>query len=75
MLRILYKYYGGIDWFYDKPVFLLLECLENGLKKEQQIPKLINTIFKQISGEPEFEEPKKMRSAEDIARDYGIEVK
>ncbi len=73
----MYKHYGGIDWFEGKTSFLLAECLENGLKKENEIPKLINEVVKKISGSdtfiPQFETPKrKMRSAEEINKDYGL---
>lgn len=78
VLRILYKHYGGIDWFEDKPSFLLGECLDNGIKKETELPKLINEIVKKLSHEKSFvpqleQKPKKkMRSAEDIMKDYGL---
>lgn len=66
-----------MDWFEDKSSFLLAKCLENAINKEMELPKLINEIVKKISGSssfvPQFEKPrKKMRSAEDILKDYGL---
>ena len=65
--------------------FLLSKCLENAIKKETELPKLItktqlaetgNEIVKNITGKSfvkEFDPPtKKMRSAEDILKDYGL---
>lgn len=78
MLRILYKHYGGIDWFDNKPSFLLADCLDNAVKKESELPKLINEIVKKVSHEktfiPHFDNhpKKKMRSAEEIMKDYGL---
>ena len=74
----MYKHYGGIDWFDDKPSFLLEKCLDNGVKKESELPKLINEIVKKVSHSktfiPQFEQnsTKKMRSAEEIMKDYGL---
>lgn len=53
------------------------QCLENAMKKETELPKLINEIVKEITGKsafiPQFETPKKkMRSAEEIMKDYGL---
>lgn len=48
------------------------------LKKETELPKLINEIVKKLSHEktfvPQLEQKpkKKMRSAEDIMKDYGL---
>jgi len=56
--------------------FLLSKCLENAIKKETELPKLINEIVKNITGKSfvkEFDPPtKKMRSAEEIMKDYGL---
>ena len=38
-----------------------------------EIPHLIDVIVKTINKEPVFEEKKKMRSAEEIMKDYGLE--
>ena len=54
------------------------ECLDNGIKKETELTKLINEIVKKLSHEKSFvpqleQKPKKkMRSAEDIMKDYGL---
>lgn len=62
--------------FDDKSTFLLSKCLDNALKKELELPKLINEIVKTLTGESfvkELDPPtKKMRSAEDILKDYGL---
>lgn len=55
----------------------MAKCLENAIKKENEIPLLINEIVKKVSGGssfiPQFEKPsKKMRSADDILKDYGL---
>lgn len=73
VLHLLYKYYGGIDWFENKPVFLLGECLRTAIKKEGEIPKLINEILSLLLGQPNFEERTNMRTAEEIMKDYGLE--
>ena len=74
---MLYKNYGGIDWFSDKPIFLLVQCLENVIEKEQAIPKLIDeiiaTIFHRSPSFNPVSKKKKMRSREEIMRDYGLE--
>lgn len=74
---MLYKNYGGIDWFSDKPIFLLVQCLENSIEKEQAIPKLIDEIIATIfHHSPTFNsvsKNKKMRSREEIMKDYGLE--
>ncbi len=54
------------------------KCLDNAIKKETELPKLINEIVKRISNKetfiPQFEPKpqKKMRSAEEIMKDYGL---
>ena len=53
------------------------KCLDNAIKKETELPKLINEIVKKLSKSdafiPQFDTPtKKMRSAEDILKDYGL---
>lgn len=54
------------------------KCLDNAIKKETELPKLINEIVKKISNKKTFvpqleQKPKrKMRSAEEIMKDYGL---
>lgn len=54
------------------------KCLDNALKKELELPKLINEVVKALTGKSfvkEFDTPKntrKMRSAEEILKDYGL---
>lgn len=73
MLRILYKYYGGIDWFDDKPFILITECIKHSIDKENEVPKLINMALDYINGKKEIEPiNKQMRSAEEIMKDYGL---
>ena len=67
-----------MGWFEGKPSFLLGQCLDNAIKKETELPKLINEIVKKISNKktfvPQLEQKtkKKMRSAEEIMKDYGL---
>ena len=73
----MYKHYGGVERFKGYSSFLFVKCLENGIKKENELPKLINEIVKELSTNdtfvPQFEKPvKKMRSAEEILKDYGL---
>lgn len=70
----MHKYYGSIDWFENEPVFLFCNCLERGIEKEMEIPRLIEHITKIIKKEPIFTEKEGMRSAEEIMKDYGLEV-
>lgn len=55
---------------------LLADCLDNALKKEQEIPKIILQCLEILTGEDysllnnNFK--KKMRSREDIMKDYGL---
>lgn len=76
MLRLLYKYYGGITFFDKKPTYLLSKCLENAVKKEQEIPNIILQCINMIKGNSyslnDIEHKKKMRSSEDILKDYGL---
>lgn len=73
ILLLLHKYYGGIDWFEDKSVFLFVTCLENAIKKENAIPKFIYGLVCKITGQPaEYEEKKNMRTAAEIMKDYGL---
>lgn len=58
---------------------LLSQCLDNAVKKEQEIPKIILEILNaltdknySISSMDSFN--KKMRSAKDILKDYGMKV-
>ena len=54
------------------------DCLDNGIKKENELPKLINEVIKKLSHEKNFIQElerapkKKMRSAEQIMQDYGL---
>ena len=57
----------------------MAECLDNGIKKEMELPKLINEIVKAISNKNTFvkqfdnvKPKRKMRSAEEIMKDYGL---
>ena len=72
-MQLLYKYYGGIEWFDDKPFFLLTECLKHSIEKENELPKLLNMALDYIEGNKEIEPINKhMRSAEEIMKDYGL---
>lgn len=59
------------------PIFLLAECLDNAIKTEQAIPKIINEVISKLLGGSAFDfsfsENKKMRSREEIMKDYGLE--
>lgn len=73
VLHILYKYYGGIEWFNDKPFFLLVDCLKEGIEKELELPRIIQEIYEFINGKPQVNSiNKKMRSAKEILKDYGL---
>ena len=68
-----YKYYGGIEYFFDKDWELCVDCLEYAAEKENEIPRLINLIFKKITHNSDFGTfNKHMRSAEEILKDYGL---
>jgi len=79
ILRLLHKDYGGIEWFNDKPLIFLSNCLKNSIENELKIPKLIQKYIDQMLGKEtsisndDFEINKKMRSAEEIMKDYGLE--
>lgn len=55
---------------------LLTKCLENAVKKEQEIPNLILECLSQLTNKSyslsKFNSNKKMRSADDIKKDYGL---
>lgn len=69
----MYKYYGGIEYFYDKDWALFVDCLEHAVYKENEIPRLIEIIFNKIQNNNVISTfNKKMRSAEDIMKDYGL---
>lgn len=75
----MHKHYGGIDWFNGKSTKLLSQCLDNAVKKEQEIPKLILEIInaltdKNYSISSMKSINKKMRSKEEIYKDYGMKV-
>lgn len=72
-MRLLYKYYGGIEWFEDKPFILLVECLKHSVDKQNEIPKLLNMALDYMLGNKNIEPiNKQMRSAEEIMKDYGL---
>lgn len=69
----MYKYYGGIEYFYDKDWELFVDCLEYAINKDNEIPRLIEIIFNKIQNNDVIDTfNKKMRSAEDIMKDYGL---
>ena len=69
----MYKYYGGIEYFYDKDWELLVDCLKYAVNKENEIPRLIEMIFNKLQNNDVIDTfNKKMRSAEDIMKDYGL---
>lgn len=51
---------------------MLSKCLFAAIKKEAEIPKIINKILLALMGETTFDEKENMRSAEDIMKDYGL---
>jgi len=55
----------------------MVRCLERAIKKEVEIPNILFECMKMITGEspiPDFKQiTKKMRSREDILKDYGLE--
>ena len=74
ILRLLFKYYGGIDWFEDKSFDLFIDCLNHAITKENEIPKLINKVFEHLSNKTQFKSlKKKMKSAEELLKEYGLE--
>ena len=55
----------------------MIDCLEYAVSKDNEIPRIIEIIFNKISGNiPNNIETfnKKMRTAKEIMRDYGLEV-
>lgn len=68
----MYKFYGGIEYFYDKDYELFIDCLNYAVTKENEIPRLIEIIFNKITGNNFNAINKNMRSAEDILKDYGL---
>lgn len=53
----------------------MVDCLMYAAKKENEIPKIINMIFEKISNnshEVIQQFNKKMRSSEEILKDYGL---
>lgn len=76
MLRLLYKHYGGITFFENKSTYLLSKCLENAVKKEQEIPNIILECINAIKGSSyslsDIKHNKKMRSSDEILKDYGL---
>lgn len=56
----------------------MVDCLEYAVKKENEIPRLIEIIFYKLNGKNnEFIQSfnKEMRPAEEIMKDYGLEVR
>ena len=74
LLRLLYKYYGGINFFKNKNLKLLVDCVSHAIEKEMQIPKMINKVIDSIKNKDFKSEfiNKNMRSAEEIMKDYGL---
>lgn len=53
----------------------MVDCLKYAVEKEKEIPRIIELIFKKISGNTQNtiqEFNKKMRSAKEILKDYGL---
>lgn len=68
-----YKNYGGIDFFYDKDYELFIDCLEYAIQKENEVPTLINLIYSKLfNAEESSTINRKMRTAEEIKKDYGM---
>ncbi len=60
-------------------MLLLSQCLDNAVKKEQEIPKIILEIINALTNKNYSLEAmnslnKHMRSAEEIMKDYGMKV-
>lgn len=74
ILRLFFKYYGGIEKFYDEDWELMVDCLKHAVDKENEIPRIISIIFDKLSNNSSAIETfnKKMRSAEEIMKDYGL---
>lgn len=72
----MYKHYGGINNFDNESIELVSKCLENAVKKEQEIPNLIleclNALTEKDFSLNSLRFNKKMRSAEDILKDYDL---
>lgn len=53
----------------------MVDCLKHAVDKENEIPQLIDIIFKKISGNSQNviqDFNQKMRSSEEILKDYGL---
>ena len=74
ILRLFWKYYGGIEKFYEEDWTFFVDCLEYAVYKDNEIPRIVNILInKFFNNDTVFETfNKKMRSAEDILKDYGI---
>lgn len=72
ILRLLHKHYGGIDKFDDLEI--MNDCILHAIKKESEIPKLVSEIIQKINCyiNGETQENRKLRSAEEIMKDYGL---
>lgn len=79
ILRLLYKNYGGIEWFEDKSLIFLCKCIENSVENEIKIPKMIKQCLNFLLGDRttsflgiDNKSLKNMRTADEIKKDYGI---
>lgn len=77
---MLYKDYGGIEWFEDKPLIFLCRCIKNSLENELKIPKIIEKFVSQLNGNKSnlysndtFNSKRKMRTENEILKDYDLE--
>lgn len=73
----MHKHYGGIIFFENKSMRLLANCLENAVNKEQELPKMVLKCFEVlVTGDSSSffneEKNKKMRTSEDILKDFGM---
>lgn len=72
MVRLLYKHYGGIEWFYNKPFYLFISCLKNCIEQERKIYDIAVTIINKIKNVDIPVVNKTIRTAEEIMKDYGL---
>ena len=55
----------------------MVDCLEHAISKEDELPKIIELVFKKIfkNNEDSFDSfNNNMRNAKDILKDYGINM-
>lgn len=51
----------------------MVDCLEYAVKKENELPKIIEIIFNKITNNQNFTSfNRKMRTATEILKDYGL---